>query len=294
MKRFTALLLTMLLTLSVLPALGQDSWGTDPLCFDYDPADTKLYDDHDHLKIAVKRVDESPKRVYFICDIQVRSPQVLTTAFFNEKNVKKTAVLEKIAKANDAVLAINCDFCGDHDSGIIIRNGKKYRATHTSKLDILIVDKNGDMRVHIDPIKTDAEAEAIAGQLMDEGVLQTMSFGPALVDNGQALSLDKKKHVISTRSTQLEPRTGIGQIGPLHYVVIVVEGRRDGYSKGSSLQDFQQLFLNCGARVAINLDGGSTKLYGSPSELWFDGKNSEIINRPTSPSRQISDALIFK
>ena len=55
----------------------------------------------------------------------------------------------------------------------------------------------------------------------------------------------------------------------------------DGYS----LQELQQMFLDCGAQTAINLDGGgSTKLY-------FYG---QILNKPTSPTRQVSDALIFR
>ena len=59
------------------------------------------------------------------------------------------------------------------------------------------------------------------------------------------------------------PRTGIGQVGPLHYVIIVAEGRRDGYSEGLSLQNFQKLFLEYGAQTAINLDGGGS------TKIWF-------------------------
>ena len=43
--------------------------------------------------------------------------------------------------------------------------------------------------------------------------------------------------------------------------------------------------LDCGAQTAINLDGGgSTKLYFY----------NQVLNKPTSPSRQVSDALIFR
>ena len=95
------------------------------------------------------------------------------------------------------------------------------------------------------------------------------------------------KYVVSTRSTQLESRTAIGQISPLHYVIIVADGTRksNGNWDGYSLQELQQMFVDCGAQTAINLDGGgSTKLY-----LY-----GQIINKPTSPTRQVSDAIIFR
>ena len=197
--------------------------------------------------------------------------------------MEKTAILETIAENHQAVLAINCDFCGSHENGIIIRNGVLCRAKTTKKLDMLIFDQNGDFFLHYD--RTGEDPKAFAQELLDRGVWQTIEFGPALVENGAALPLDNKTHVISTRSSQLEPRTGIGQVGPLHYVIIVAEGRRDGYSEGLSLQNFQKLFLEYGAQTAINLDGGGS------TKIWF---YNQVINRPTSPSRQVSDALMFK
>ena len=133
---------------------------------------------------------------------------------------------------------------------------------------------------------------ALAQQLLSRNIRYTVEFGPALVKDGQALSFKTKpdndnKYVISTRSSQLESRTAIGQISPLHYVIIVADGTRksNGNWDGYSLQELQQMFVDCGAQTAINLDGGgSTKLY-----LY-----GQIINKPTSPSRQVSDALIFR
>ena len=277
MKRF----LCVLLSLSMI-CLGALAWGDDPVCFGDAPVYAS-YNDNDHLSISIARFENPGKLVYFVCDVQVKSYEALTTAFVNEKRVSATDLMENIAAKNDAVLAINCDFCGDHESGVIIRNGIKYRAKKTNKLDMLIIDREGNFTLHYD--RSGDDAETLCNELLAQDVWQTIEFGPALVENGEALPLDNKTHVISTRSTQLEPRTGIGQIGENHYIVIVVEGRRDGYSDGISLQGLQQLFLQYGARTAINLDGGgSTKLY-------FYG---QVINRPSSPSREVSDALIFK
>ncbi len=270
-------------------------WGQEPLCFSGDIY--AAYDEttmaNGHLKIYIHHVDERParERQYFICDIQVSGPDVLSTAFFNPKRISRTAVLEKIAADNGAVLAINCDFCGYHESGIIIRNGELVRAARTEKLDMLIIGADGQFSLHNGNRKQD-DVNALAQQLMAEGVRQTIEFGPALVKDGEALPFTTKPnnnntYVISTRSSQLESRTAIGQISPNHYVVIVCDGTRksNGNWDGYSLQELQQMFLDCGAQTAINLDGGgSTKLY-------FMG---QIINKPTSRDRQVSDALIFK
>ena len=290
-RKIIALFSVLLLCASASSCLA---WGDDALCFSQQELYAS-YNDQDHLKISVIRVDQSPKLVYFVCDIQVSSPQVLSTVFHNDRvleaesdkqrqsRMERTAVLETIAQNNQAVLAINCDFCGSHENGVIIRNGVLCRAKTTKKLDMLIIDSNGDFSLHYD--RTGEDPKAFAQQLLDRGVWQTIEFGPALVENGATLPLDSKTHVVSTRSSQLEPRTGIGQVGPLHYVIIVAEGRRDGYSEGMSLQNFQQLFLDYGAQTAINLDGGGS------TKIWF---YNQIMNRPTSPTRQVSDALIFK
>ena len=290
-RKILALLTVLLLCVSATSCLA---WGDDALCFGNQELYAS-YNDQDHLKISIIRVDQSPKLVYFVCDIQISSPQVLSTVFHNDRvleaetdkqrqsRMEKTAVLETIAQNHQAILAINCDFCGSHENGVIIRNGVLCRAKTTKKLDMLIIDENGDFSLHYD--RSGEDPKAFAQELLAQNVWQTIEFGPALVENAEALPLDNKTHVVSTRSSQLEPRTGIGQVGPLHYVIIVAEGRRDGYSEGLSLQNFQKLFLQYGAQTAINLDGGGS------TKIWF---YNQVINRPTSPTRQVSDALMFK
>ena len=295
MRKLFSFVLCLALLLTAVSALADGTWGQEPLCFTGDVYAS--YDDSSmpdgHLKIAIKFVDERParQRQYFICDIQVKSGDVLTTAFFNPNNMKRTGVLEQIAQNNQAVLAVNCDFCGDHDSGVIIRNGQLYRAEKTYKLDMLMIDGDGNFSLH-NGSRTQDDVKALGQQLLSQGIRHTIEFGPALVKDGQAVPFTTKadtdnKYVVSTRSTQLESRTAIGQISPNHYVIIVADGTRSSNDKwdGYSLQELQQMFLDCGAQTAINLDGGgSTKLY-------FYG---QILNKPTSPTRQVSDALIFK
>lgn len=74
-------------------------------------------------------------------------------------------------------------------------------------------------------------------------------------------------------------------ISPLHYVIVVLDGRKNGYSEGFFLQTLQQLFVNLGVQTAFNLDGGGS------SEVWFQG---EILNRPAGGhERKLSDCIWF-
>lgn len=148
---------------------------------------------------------------------------------------------------------------------------------------MLIVDSDGNMRLVRD--RKANPYKALAEQLQSEQVWQAFEFGPALVENGQALSFPDAFDVISTRPSRKEPRTAIGMIEPLHYVIIVVDGRQPGYSDGISLQDLQLLFQDYGAQVAFNLDGGGS------AEMWFMG---EIISNPSGgQERRISDIICF-
>ena len=114
--------------------------------------------------------------------------------------------------------------------------------------------------------------------------MQSFSFGPLLVNDGEAVELPSK-YIISTKDTIREPRTAIGQLGPLHYIVIVVDGRREGYSTGASIPQLQQLFLDEGAEFAFNLDGGGS------TTLYFRG---EVINMPSGgKERSVSDIIMF-
>ncbi len=91
--------------------------------------------------------------------------------------------------------------------------------------------------------------------------------------------------MISTKPGRLEPRTAIGQVGPLHYLLVVVDGRQDGYSAGMTLPELQQLFIRYGAQTAMNLDGGGS------AEMWFQG---EILNKPAGgKERSVSDIICF-
>lgn len=190
--------------------------------------------------------------------------------------------LSTMAARENAVLAINADDFRAHKYGVIIRNGECLRVHDTTR-HMLALLPDGSFETVSD--RKAEQPDALSQRLLDEGVLHSFEFGPVLVQDGEAVSFPSAFDVISTRSTRREPRTAIGMISPLHYVILIVDGRQPGYSEGISLQSLQQIFVSLGAETAINLDGGGS------TELWFQG---QILNQPAGGTeRKLSDCIWF-
>ena len=269
------LFLSLLALLLLMGSMANGEISKDIPCFSGEP--DYVYQD-DKLHIQIKRVQESGI-TYFVSDIRVADPGVLKTALTG----KGEATVSALAIKNQAVFAINGDDYGVHKYGTIIRQGELLRANNTTR-HMLAIDSQGDFSIRTD--RSGENPKQLAEELLANGVVNTLEFGPELVRGGQAVSLKTKFDVISVRDTQLEPRTAIGQLGPLHYIVMIVDGRNPGYSDGISLKDLQQLMLRYGAVTAINLDGGGS------TTLYFQGT---VINQPSGGrERTVTDIIYFK
>ncbi len=219
---------------------------------------------------------------YFVADVQLTDVSQFQTALSNDKPFGELETVSEMAQRNGAMLAINADDYGVHKYGTIIRSGELLR-THDTTRNMLIVDANGDFSVRVD--RKNEKPQQLGEELLSENVWQTFEFGPELIRDGQIVTFSKDFDVISTKADRREPRTAIGQIGPLHYVIVVADGRQAGYSTGMTLSELQNLFLDYGAQTAMNLDGGGS------TEMWFNG---EVINRPSEgKERRLSDMLFF-
>ncbi len=177
-----------------------------------------------------------------------------------------------MAEANNAIFAINGDFYGFRDTGLVIRNGVLYRYVPRDSTNdySLTIDSEGSLGI-VDNKETDGTT------LIENGVLQSFTFGPPLVLDGQIWEL--------SAYTVMNPLTAIGQISPLHYICIVVDGRTDE-SKGMTLSQLAEEFIKRNATVAYNLDGGGS------STMWFNGNliNTHPDGRKDS-ERDISDII---
>ena len=266
----------LLLLTAALPAQAA-AWQTPCVGDTYD----YIYQD-DRMSIVIDKIDTG-KIVYYVADVQVSDPTYLQTALSGGQINGKSEKLSKIAADNNAVFAVNGDFYTFHKHGTIIRNGQLLRSSATTR-NMLIVDKNGELSVIAD--RSNENPKQLSKGLVADGTWQTFEFGPELVRDGQAVGFDKDFNIISTRTTRREPRTAIGQIGALHYIFIVSDGRQEGYSIGMTLKELQELFIAYGAKVAMNLDGGGS------AEMYFQG---EILNRPCEGGeRPMSDIILVK
>ena len=232
------------------------------------------YDDG-KIVITLETLTKYDTAIY-IADIQVSDASYLKTALAKNtygRNVKETT--SEMADKSNAILAINGDYYGFRDNGYVLRNGVVYRSAGNDAQD-LAIDDEGDFSI-IDEGQTTLDSIA-------SNTWQVFSFGPALVENGK-IAVDNSSEV--TQSMSSNPRTAIGQISKLHYVVIVSDGRTEE-SAGLSLMELAQLFKDKGCTTAYNLDGGGS------STLYFNGK---IVNNPTdgrnAGEREVSDIVYF-
>jgi hypothetical protein len=81
------------------------------------------------------------------------------------------------------------------------------------------------------------------------------------------------------------PRTGIGFTAKGQLLLVVVDGRRYGWSAGMTLVEFATLFKELGAVRALNLDGGGS------STMVVNGK---VVNKPSDDrERAVSSAVMI-
>lgn len=219
---------------------------------------------------------------FFVAHIYTNDPDQLQTAFAGEQySTKNAEATSAIAARHDAVLAINGDYYNYKDNvGLVIRNGVLYRAENSTR-DQLLIEADGTFTALPSGTYSAEDGQSI----FERGVTQSFTFGPLLVNDGEAVELPKK-YIISTDESIREPRTAIGQVDENHYVIIVADGRRSNWSeKGMTLQELQQIFVEQGCRIAYNLDGG-----GSSTMVL----NGELINKTSgSRERDVSDIIYF-
>ena len=217
---------------------------------------------------------------YYVADVQLTDATALRSAFaqnsFGENIVENPSA---IAEDNGAVFAINGDYYGFRDTGIIIRNGVVYRDTGARTGLAFYLD--GHVEVY-------DETATTAQELLDADVWNTLSFGPAIVADGEPVDGIESVEVdtnFGNHSIQGDqPRTAVGVIDDNHLVFVVVDGRSPGYSQGVTLTGLADIMLGLGATTAYNLDGGGS------STMYFNGS---LVNNPlgTGTERGTSDIL---
>lgn len=231
----------------------------------------KSYED-ENIKITITQYREYDSEIY-VADVILSSPEYLKTAL--AKNTYGKNITEKtseIAENKNSILAVNGDYYGAQNKGYVVRGGVLYRNTASKDNEDLVIYNNGSFEII-------SEKEITAEQLLENGAKEVLSFGPALVENGE-IAVDENDEVGKAKASN--PRTAIGIIDELHYVFVVSDGRTDE-SKGLSLYQLAQFMQGLDTKTAYNLDGGGS------STMYFNG---EIINNPTTSGNSIKERSV--
>lgn len=220
---------------------------------------------------------------YFVADVLLSDATRLRSAFANNEfgaNIVENT--SAIAADNDAVFAINGDYYGFRDTGIVIRNGVIYRDIGARQG--LAFYRDGTVKVY-------DETATTAQQLLADGVWNTLSFGPALLQDGQVVdgidSVEVDTNFGNHSIQGAQPRTAVGVVDGNHLLFVVVDGRSPGYSAGLTMMGLAQLMQQLGAKTAYNIDGGGS------STMVFNG---DVVNNPLGKGteRGTSDILYIE
>ena len=233
------------------------------------------YED-DSITVIMEKYRENDAD-YNVARVTIASPTQLRTALAGAYGTKKTNKVSKLAENNRAVVAMNGDYYLNRTGGYVVRQGEVFRKTPTKNKDMLIIDDLGDFHILVnsDPNQLKAILDS------DRTIINAFTFGPALVIDGMLQEMPAK-YEFNIRGR--EPRSAIGQLDALTYILLVVDGRSD-QNKGVTVAQVADFMSRMGCVQAFNLDGGNTAALVFNGELYCD--------KSASGERSISDIIYF-
>ncbi|MBE5775922.1 MAG: phosphodiester glycosidase family protein [Clostridiales bacterium] len=238
-------------------------------------------DDSISVQMETREVDGVKWRIAYV---QIKHPSQLRTAAAGKLTSSKTALPSSMAKAKNAVVAINADYFSNdpEKTRFEFRQGEQITKNRGNKFtnnikDVLVIDANGDFHTFITFPKETYEALMAS----DIQIVNAFMFGPTLVHEGETVEISEE---YGYNPTGNEPRTAIGQTGPLSYVLVVAEGRTDE-SEGVTQQELADFMFELGCVEAFNLDGGNSATMVYKGELYMD--------KAASSERAQSDIIYF-
>lgn len=229
--------------------------------------------EHYDLTISKYEVGEGEDKItYYAADLYVSNVQYLQTAFAEGKYGKNIrAYPDEISEENQALFAISGDFYGNSTRGVVIRNGILYRQ-NVNDADICVLYLDGTMETY-SPEEFDGDV------VIARGAWQAWTFGPQLLD-GTGSVLDS--FLTTPYLNKENPRCAIGYVEPGHYMLVTVDGRQEGYSRGVTITELAQLMADLGCKTAYNLDGGNSAC------MYYNGS---YVNQSSGDERAISDII---
>jgi len=228
----------------------------------------------DSLSVSISTMREFDTDI-MVAKITVKDASQLRTAMAAKFGSTQDIPGAKLAKRVNAVFAINGDYFNFDSTGYVLRQGTLYRDNPREDSDVLLIDDQGDFHAVVN-----ATSEKIAA--VQGTIVNALSFGPALVVDGQAQEINARLLIAPEKETQ---RMVLAQTGPLSYLCVATEGPENPGSRGLTLKETAQLMVELGAVTAYNLDGGSS------STMVLN--NAKINALSTHKVRPICDIVYF-
>lgn len=239
-------------------------------------------DESIRVKTEHQEMDDGTK--IHIAYVQIADPSQLRTGVVNPEKLgsSKTASVSALAKKYNAVIAINGDNYVDKPEKTTFeyRMTNKIRSKTNRTKDILVIDDQGDF--HLFPKSQGIKEFPNELKKMDRKLVNAFTFGPALVIDGELMEIDEN---YGYNPHGREPRAAIGQMGPMSYVLVVVEAKDRSGSSGFSQTKLGEFMHELGCKQAFNLDGGNS------AEMVFG--DQVIKGMAGGDERGLSDIIYF-
>ncbi|MBU8907904.1 phosphodiester glycosidase family protein [Desertibacillus haloalkaliphilus] len=197
----------------------------------------------------------------FMAKVRLHNPNAIRMVLAEDKVASQGETTSQAGRRTGAVLAINAGGFTSQDGslypiGITVIDGEVVTFYDTS-YSLIGFNENGNL---------------VGGQVSSREEIQAMgvqhgaSFVPTLLKDG------KKQPIPASWANTRQPRTLIGHFENGDLFFMVIDGRREGWSHGVTLEDAQEKLIEFNIRDAYNLDGGGS------SAFYYDG---QVLNRPS-------------
>lgn len=210
--------------------------------------------------------------------VKIVDPSQLRTEVEKPYSKQQSNLVATMSARQNAVVGIGGDNFKGAKVGYILRMGREMRKAKSGNRDALFIDANGDFTI----LKAPSNDEVSAILNGETAIINAFNFGPALVIDGELQEIDKK-YIVGNIGRN-EPRCAIGQLGPLEYMMIVVDGRGHEGSEGCSGELLAQYMYEQGCVQAYNLDGGNS------ADMYFNG---DVYSHKKTQPRALSDIIYF-
>ncbi len=252
----------------------------------WDGSDIFMYEDETIKAYAWReRIDIETEETYNFADVTIAHPSQFRRFYAGgEFDMHNRYYPEVMAQDANAVVAITGDFYNYRNYGVVVYNGTIYRDIQRECMPyVLFVDKNGDLN-----IEHCAGGFDVQSYIDEHDITFNVCFGPALINDGHILTSKEAYDYDQTEGSDgwiygWAPRSAIGQLGELHYLLCTVDGKNPGYH-GTRSYILAQVMSEKQCVTAYNLDGGHT------ATLLANGK---VFNRVAFGGQRASSDILY-